>query len=67
VGRKPTSGRFGLPLECNFTMTPFSVRLPMPLPITSGHPEDNIVEQYAMNRLAAENLAAFEEHLLVCH
>ena len=39
----------------------------MPLPITSGHPEDNIVEQYAMNRLAAENLAAFEEHLLVCH
>lgn len=48
-------------------MTPFSVRLPMPLPITSGHPEDDIVEQYAMNRLAAENLAAFEEHLLVCH
>src|ERR1017187_7832692 len=46
---------------------PFWVRLPMPLPITSGHPEDDIVEQYAMNRLAAENLAAFEEHLLVCH
>jgi len=38
----------------------------MPVPIISTHPEDEIVEQYAMNRLAPERLADFEEHLLVC-
>jgi hypothetical protein len=38
----------------------------MPLPIISGHPEDDVVKQYAMDRLTTESLNAFELHLMVC-
>ena len=38
----------------------------MPMPITWSHPEDEIVEQYVMNRLTGNNLAILEEHLLAC-
>jgi len=31
-----------------------------------NHPDDGVVEAYAMNRLTEPLLAAFEEHLLIC-
>ena len=31
-----------------------------------SHPDDSVVEAYAMNRLPEPLLAAFEDHLLIC-
>ena len=33
---------------------------------SSSHPDDEMVESYAMNRLPENQLASFEEHLLLC-
>jgi hypothetical protein len=33
---------------------------------SSLHPDDEVVEAYAMRRLAEPVLSAYEEHLLIC-
>ncbi len=38
----------------------------MQLPIMSGHLEDDVLEQYALNRLVGANLDTVDDHLLVC-